>query len=409
LASEPTTILMIGGGELFPDGTGATARMRAFARGLHLMGVDVRVLLLVSRPPDDWPDPNGPVSGVWRGVPFEYMGGIRHGERGWLSRRIRELRAVGRTFSEILAVSGNGRPTAVVLLGTNLRWILPVAAACRWAGTPLVHDRTEFPFVYDDDGGGPGRLWRWMYEGAVFRLFDGVTVISTHLESYMRTRVRSGAWVLRIPILVEHETFECPGSPVAGLVGYAGSLAHRDELVQLIEAVSIVRRDHPETRLRIIGGGSESQALYLKGVASRFSMGDAIEMPGFARADEVPGLLCECAAMALPRAAGLFSTAGMPTKLGEYLSSGRPVTVTATGDIPMCLHDGVDAFVVEPGDLSAFASALGRALYDPASVAVGLAGSRVARREFDPETHMRRLVASIAGGRGGRRERTDQA
>jgi glycosyltransferase involved in cell wall biosynthesis len=127
-------------------------------------------------------------------------------------------------------------------------------------------------------------------------------------------------------------------------------------------------------------------------------MDGALELSGFARAEAMPGLLCGCAVLALPRAAGLFSTAGMPTKLGEYLSTGRPVVVTATGDIPLCLHDGTDAFVVEPGDAAGFARGLERALYDPASLDVGRAGRELARREFDPIVHMRRLLDAIGRG-----------
>ena len=50
--------------------------------------------------------------------------------------------------------------------------------------------------------------------------------------------------------------------------------------------------------------------------------------------------------LALPRPAGSFSQAGLPTKVAEYLASGRPVVVTAVGDLPLYLRDGVDAYLV---------------------------------------------------------------
>jgi glycosyltransferase involved in cell wall biosynthesis len=89
----------------------------------------------------------------------------------------------------------------------------------------------------------------------------------------------------------------------------------------------------------------------------------------------------------------------MPTKLGEYLATGRPVVVTATGDIPKYLHDGVEAFVVEPGDVHSFSEALERALYNPVAAEVGRAGQRLARREFDTVVHMRRLLETIEATR----------
>ena len=41
------------------------------------------------------------------------------------------------------------------------------------------------------------------------------------------------------------------------------------------------------------------------------------------------------------------------------------------------------------------------ALYEPASRDMGLAGQRLARREFDPVLHMRRLLEAIGNGQGG--------
>jgi glycosyltransferase involved in cell wall biosynthesis len=395
-------VLLIGGGELFPHGTGAAARLRAYASGLRQNDVDVRVLLLLSLPPEEWPDTGADTRGTWRGVPFEYMSGVTCGQRGWLRRRVLDLRAIWRTLAAILRDRRESHRTAVVLIGTALRWILPIVTVCLVAGIPLIHDRTEQPFVYGPEAGALRALGRRWYTGNVFRMFDGVVVISTYLEEYVRSRVRRSAWIMRIPILVDADTFACEAASDPGLVGYAGSLSHPEELEQLIEAVSIVRRERPETRLRIVGGGSPSEIAFVRTQATRHGLADALELVGFARADQMPGLLCECSALALPRAAGVFSTAGMPTKLGEYLATGRPVVVTATGDIPLHLRDGVDAFVVAPDNVGAFAQALGHALYDASSQEIGRAGQQVARREFDPAMHVRRLLDAIERGRGGR-------
>lgn len=392
-------MLLVAGGELFPNGTGATARMRAFARGFHELGVDVRVLLLVAFRPEAWSDEESVVRGEWRGVPFEYMGGVAHGQNGWLRRRVTELEAIRRTCTEILR-SGRDVPIAVVLIATSLRWILPVVAACRVAGVPVVHDRTEFPFVYSPPVGPLGRLRRRAYIASVFRLFDGVVVISTYLEGFVKSHVRQNAWVMRIPILVDSNDFSCVASPIQGLVGYAGNLGHSEELEQLISATSIVRRKHPETRLRIVGGGGQGAVDFLKDVAAHRGIADGVELLGFVITERMPSLLCECAALALPRIAGLFSTAGMPTKLGEYLSTGRPVVVTGTGDIPLFLNDGEDAYVVDPGDVDSFAAALERALYDPSSADLARRGQALASREFDAVTHMRRLLDRLSDSAG---------
>jgi len=73
----------------------------------------------------------------------------------------------------------------------------------------------------------------------------------------------------------------------------------------------------------------------------------------------MPPLLCGAKVLALARPSSLQSTGGFPTKLGEYLATGKPVVVTKVADIPRYLEDGENAYLVEPDDNSAFAEKLG--------------------------------------------------
>ena len=70
--------------------------------------------------------------------------------------------------------------------------------------------------------------------------------------------------------------------------------------------------------------------------------------------------------------------------------------VSAVGDIPTYLQDGVDAYLCEAGDLPAFAARLGHVLDHPAEAAlVGRQGRVTARERFDPATHGARVIAFV--------------
>jgi glycosyltransferase involved in cell wall biosynthesis len=229
----------------------------------------------------------------------------------------------------------------------------------------------------------------------VFRLFDGIVVISTFLEEYVRPRMRPGAWVMRVPILVDVADYDAAAAAVPGLAGFAGSLGHHAEIDAFVSGVAAVARRHPEARGRIMAPGTPEDLARLQDSVRAAGAEDRIDAAGAVPAADMPAALCSCSALALPRAEGVFSNAGMPTKLGEYLATGRPVVVTATGDIPRYLDDGVNAFVVPPGDQEAFETGLEQALFDPAAASVGKAGQRVARSAFDSTAQMRRLLAAI--------------
>jgi glycosyltransferase involved in cell wall biosynthesis len=317
---------------------------------------------------------------------------------GWLRRRGLEVLGVWRMCRGIRAEARASARTAVILFSPGLRTILPIRLACTLARVPLVDERDEFPFVYRGEPGPLGRLWRQAYNAIVFRLYDGHIVISTLLEDFVRARARTDAWIVRVPILVDVEAFSCASAPLDGLVGYAaGELSRSEELLQLMGAIAALAPRHADTRARIVGGASPGRLAGLRRESADLGVADRLDFVGTVGPDDVPAYLCECAALALPRTRALFSEAGFPTKLGEYLATGRPVVVTATGDIPRYLRADVDAFLVPPDDPDAFASALERALYGPTAADVGLAGREVARAQFDPVAHMRNVLDALEG------------
>ena len=70
--------------------------------------------------------------------------------------------------------------------------------------------------------------------------------------------------------------------------------------------------------------------------------------------------------------------------------------VTATGDIPLYLDDGVDAFLVPPDDTHAFAARLADVFADPSAArAAGSRGRETARKHFEMESQCRRLAAFL--------------
>jgi glycosyltransferase involved in cell wall biosynthesis len=56
---------------------------------------------------------------------------------------------------------------------------------------------------------------------------------------------------------------------------------------------------------------------------------------------------------------------GTPVVAIEALAAGRPVVATAVGGVPDVVREGVDGFLVEPGDLVGLAERLERLAADP--------------------------------------------
>jgi glycosyltransferase involved in cell wall biosynthesis len=399
----PTNRVLIAAPESFPHGGGATARIHAYARGLMAAGVDVAVVCLKSTEDVERDTLNHSIKGFYEGIPFEYANGSLYRENTFTRRRLRDLRSALRLQRIVRGEAGQARAD-VILFANKAVWIVAAVLACRAAGSVCVLEKSEYPFVYAQKTIRL-RLWAWFFTRFLYKLPDGVIVISTCLEEYFLARVRRGARVIRIPILVDMNAFSeerIGDGRDRKVLCYVGHLGHKGEVDGLIDAFCRIEARFPEWSLRVIGDSRDPSVLAtLRLRVANLDLSDRIQFVGRVARDALPDLFREIGAFALPRASGIFSTAGFPTKLGEYLASGRPVIVTNTGDIPLFLQDGVDAFLVPPDDPDAFAARLAEVFADPAAArAVGLRGRETARQQFKTESQGRRLAAFLRGFHG---------
>jgi glycosyltransferase involved in cell wall biosynthesis len=382
----------------FPYGSGASSRVHAYAKGLLANGA--RVIVLCVEASGSRAEPlNTAAAGTYDGVDFAYTYGrttrpTRRWYRVWLkaTKWVRFWLAV-----EASAARGGGLD-AIIVYSRSLSWMAICKLACRRHGALFIHEDCELPFAWNADEPRM-RVRRWLYEHVAFRWFDGCLAISSCLEEYCRRHLRPGDRVLSVPILVDVAAFQAAAGtpPVGDAIVYCGYSTHV-EVFALVEAFADIADDSPELSLKVIGGTLRPHLLpRLQAHAVRLGVADRLELVGEVRRDELPRILAAARLLALPRPDAAFSRAGLPTKLGEYLATGRPVVVNAVGDIPRYLHDGVDAYLVQPGEAPAFAERLRHVVgHEAEARKVGGAGREIAKSLFDPAVHGRRIIGFIA-------------
>lgn len=179
------------------------------------------------------------------------------------------------------------------------------------------------------------------------------------LQDYLKQYVSKKCKLIVIPMTVDADRFEnlpLVDNSLGEYIAYCGDIGgNKDGVKNLITAFHYIEKDYPQLKLLLIGGTkdpNEKKVLekYVNEINSK-----NICFYGQVGRDEIPLLLCNAKILALARPSGLQSTGGFPTKLGEYLATGKPTIVTKVGDIPLYLKDGVNAFLVEPDKNKAFA------------------------------------------------------
>lgn len=171
-----------------------------------------------------------------------------------------------------------------------------------------------------------------------------------------------------------------PPVPHAGplRLGYFGTLMASKGLHVAIDAV----RQQPRGTVSLAIHGNavpyHGDETYLNRCFQRLLPGDAIAYRGPYGLDELPARMADVDVLLAP---ALWHEAfGLTVR--EALAAGRPVLVSRVGGLQDAVADGVQGFVLPPGDVAAWAQAIGRFVREPGLVGTMGKKARSQARSF---------------------------
>jgi len=377
----------------FPVGMASTERIKALALGL--VGAGVRVCVIGTRPPD-YRGQSGkqPPSCQWHGVRYVNTSGFSSPPSSPAMRALGRLIGTAGALRLLLALSAaRGRSCAYVYTSsvTPLLSSYVLIALLRMLAIPVVLEMNEAPWPLRNP---TNPLWTRL--SPLFGV-SGVVAISTYLQDWVHevSSMRGNPLpTIRVPILVvedapirEMALADPPQVLLAVGAGYESSVEY------VMDAMTHVWQRHPECRLVITGGSGQVGTTSPPGDADRR---DNIRFAGVLSWDALVSEYAQSAALLAPLFEDTISRARFPTKIGEYLMSGRPVVISPVGDAPLYLEPAVSAFVAASTSAADFAKCIVEILENPAMAnAVGLRGRETARAEFSCRRHGPRLAAFL--------------
>lgn len=384
----------------FPNGHGASARISQYARGLSEKGMKVTILCLKPTEPPDGPILNHTVNDEYQGASFEYTAGTTIFSKSRVIRYIQNIKGIIGAFRSVRSLSKDKPVHAILFYGTDS----PFYTACLWImakmyGACFLGENTEAPYVYCRPS-LRNSCKKVITFGLTHKLFDGFIVISTYLERTFRNSLKPRAPILRLPVLVNTDIFSLNydfHDSSNKIIVYCGNLEVNGEIAAVLDIWSRIKHEFPDWKVRIIGDNSSPDvSIPLIRRVKELDIDASTEFTGLVPRNGLPDLLQSGDVMILPRSEGLFSQAGLPNKLGEYLATGKPVVITKTSDIEIYLRDRIDAFLVQPNDFHAFADTLRYVMNNPDEAKqVGLNGQAAAKKYFDTKYNCGRLIDFI--------------
>ena len=151
-----------------------------------------------------------------------------------------------------------------------------------------------------------------------------------------------------------------------------------------IEVLAVVATRHPDATLTM-AGADRGKLEGLVALADRLGVGDRVSFPGYLGfADKIAALEEHDLFLHTNR------VDNMPVSVIEAAASGLVPVATSVGGIPHLLTDGVDARLVDDGNVAAMADAVLDLLADDAQyAALGRAARRLAERSGWPAVRAR--------------------
>ncbi len=181
----------------------------------------------------------------------------------------------------------------------------------------------------------------------VFKKADAVTVISNYLAQYVRSQ-NSEVPILIIPNGVDSDKFKPVDGHDPKTIITVSRLVEKNGVRDLIDAIVIVKKEIPDIKLLIVGGGHLREGLELK--VKSLKLENNVEFVGEVSNDLLPQYLFKASIFVRPSL-----SEGLGTAFLEAMVAGLPIIGTPVGGIPDFLKDGETGLfckVSDPKDLA---------------------------------------------------------
>ncbi len=392
------SIVILGDSFTFPEGNAATNHAYTYAKGFIENGKSVHVICLENEYLENY-------DGINDGVKYYHPFGQVKRSNSFFVRRWVKFRKYIKTLVLLRKINREEKIIVINLWTYRLKtqvftWILAKSLK-----TKVIIERSEHP-LRDYKRNSFDLFYGNLRLGLEMKLVHGIFCMTNYLINFYENRGFDQDKLFLVPSTVDTTRFN--GNfrskfPFKYIL-YCGSLTIlKDGVDILVESFARISYKHPLINLLLIGKGDlPEEELKIRKIVENLSLKDKIHFLGQLPRTEIPGFLCNAEILALARPKSLVADAGFPSKLTEYLATGKPVVVTKVGEIPFFLKDMENAFLSESDNVDDFAGKLDFVLsnYDLAK-RVGQKGKELTATTFNYNFQAKRMISfieSLAGG-----------
>lgn len=243
------------------------------------------------------------------------------------------------------------------------------------------------------------RIYSWNYYTKLWKQLNGIFVISNNLKQYFVDHGVHPGKVHVINMIVDSKRFNgvIRNQKSENYIAYCGNVNKdsKDGVGDLISSFVRYHERYKDRKLYVIGPivSKEQKKEYEEYLRLSNAL-DSVVFTDSVSPTLIPQYFVDAEMLVLARPDNIQAKYGFPTKLGEYLLSGRPVVLTDVGNISDFLVDGKNAFIAEPGDIKSISNKMIEVSNNPdrANI-IANAGKETALDEFNSIKETKKILS----------------
>jgi glycosyltransferase involved in cell wall biosynthesis len=385
------SVVIFGDVFTFPEGNAATNRVYTYAKGFIENGIDVHVICFDSEYTEAM---DGIVDGIYYYHPFAQNKRSKY----MIARRWLKVLKYFKTITLIKKLNKESRIIALKVWTNSFETSLFAWHLAKLSNTKLFCESNEHPLRFYQ-----GNMLR-QYQGKLktyleAHLFDGIFCISRYLCDFYKNIGIDPSKLFLVPSTVDPTRFNKPKLKPFSFryIGYFGSLTFdRDNVDILINAFAKVKTAHPEIHLVLGGFCTSNMHKKIESMVNSLNIGSNTHLLNYLTRNEIEEYVLNADVLVMVRADDMRSQASYPSKLTEFLATSNPVVTVNVGEISDYINDGINAFIVPPGDSEALAEKLIYVLNNQEiAKQVGIKGKELTENIFNYNYQTKRMIGFI--------------
>lgn len=375
----------------FPEGEAATNRVHYYGKGLISNGKSVHVICF-GNVYTQYMD--GEIDGIKYYHPFRQTRKSRY----FFVRTWKKIMKFIRAFQLIRNLNKQEKVSSLIVYSGIPATFLFAWVMAGLLGSRLIQEISEHPLRYYQEGFIKKQIG-YLKLSVESNLTHGILCISHYLVDFFKERGFPAHRLILIPSTVDPHRFNISvDHPLPfPYIGYFGMLTfNRDNVDLLVRAFARISGKFPDMHLVMGGPVYGNEKGKIAELAAALGIREKLTLLDYLPREEIIRYVVHSKILVMVRANDLKAQASFPSKLTEYLATGKPVISVKVGEISDYLTDGINAYLVEPGDEKTMSAKIDQILtcYDDA-LETARRGRQLVYTVFNYSYQAKRIISFV--------------